>query len=103
MNGTLKVDPQKLITASGEFEKASSDIQRITSEMKSIVDQTVQAWTGDAQATYKASFANLDDDMTKLFTWVKEHATDLNEMARNYIQADTDAGNLGASLPADVL
>ena len=103
MTGTLKVDPQKLISASTEFHSSASRMQSLTNEMMSIVRSTTAAWQGEAQASYANSFQQLDDDMQKLYRIVTEHSTDLSEMAQTYINAENANQQAAAALPKDVL
>lgn len=103
MQGILKVDPQKLISTSEEFNATGGQIRGLTEQMLSIVDALQSVWEGDAATTYHAKFHELDDDMQKMHRMIEEHVKDLAEMAQQYITAENANVDLGSSLAGDVI
>ena len=59
--------------------------------------------TPPAANAYKRKFKQLDDDIAKLVKMINEHATDLNEMAREYEAAENQNTNASNSLSGDVI
>lgn len=88
MTGTLKVTPDRLISASMDFRRHDRTVQTCTQQMMSIVNSLTGAWEGQAQQAYVSKFRGLQDDMQRIHSKISEHSTDLEQMARNYIQAE---------------
>ena len=104
MQGNLLVTPEKLITASNEFRGKASEVQGITTQMMELVHTlTSSSWTGEASSAYSAQFNKLEDDMNKLYKMIQEHSSDLNDMAKNYQNAEIANQNIASGLPADAI
>ena len=93
MNGTLKVTPEELISASNEFANCSSVIRGLTSQMVSEVNGLNGAiWSGEAATAYISKFKQLDDDIerdgvspTRIFGLSRETMIPLlNGLTANY-------------------
>ncbi len=96
MEGILKVTPEKLVQTSGEFASAGSQMKSLTGEMLTLIRSLRSSWQGEAATAYGNRFDSLSQDMDKLYRMVQEHAEDLQEMARQYQNAEsgnTQAGN----------
>lgn len=103
MEGILKVSPEKLQEASGEFSTTGGQMKTITDEMMSIIDSLKGIWEGEASTSYNVKFHSLQEDMDKLYRMVKEHSEDLNQMATEYIQAENANREMGDGLTAGVV
>lgn len=103
MEGILKVTPEKLISASGEFAGKATQISSLTTEMINLATGLTSIWEGEASAAYIAKFRTLEDDMQRIFRMVQEHSTDLEEMARVFQQAETANVEQANSLTGDVI
>jgi WXG100 family type VII secretion target len=101
--GVLKVTPEKLIAASGEFSSTGKNIRAITQEMLEIVNSLKSVWMGEAATGYGSKFAQLQDDMEKINRMIQEHVTDLNEIAREYKTAEEASTEQSAGLNTDVV
>lgn len=103
MDGILKVTPEKLIQASGEFSTVGGQMKNLTAEMMAKVQGMKNMWQGEAAGVYSSKFHSLQSDMDRLYRMVQEHASDLQEMAVSYQNAE--AGNMehGNSLHADII
>lgn len=101
--GILKVTPEKLIAASGEFSSTGKNIRSITREMLEIVNSLKSVWMGEAATGYGTKFAQLQDDMEKINRMIQEHVTDLNEIAREYQTAEDSSTEQSAGLNTDVV
>jgi len=88
MEGILKVTPEKLIQASNEFGTTGKAISALTQEMTGIVNGLKSIWQGEAASSYGNKFSGLQDDIEKINRIIQEHVTDLNEMAREYQNAE---------------
>ncbi len=103
MNGLLKVTPEKLIQAANEFSQTGKTISSLTSEMMSIVNSLKSIWQGEAATSYSTRFSNLQDDISKINRIIQEHVSDLNEMAREYQNAENASLEASSSLVSDVV
>ncbi len=103
MTGTLKVTPDRLISASGDFKRHDSRVVSITTQMMNIVNSLNGCWEGQAQQAYVSKFRSLQNDMSRIHAKISEHSTDLNEMARNYIQSENKNTNSFSGLKSNFL
>ena len=103
MEGILKVTPEKLIAASGEFSSIDSQIVSLTSEMNNLINSMKGSWMGEASEAYSGKFNQLNDDMEKIHRKINEHAQDLNEMAKQYQAAETANIDTSNSLAVNAL
>lgn len=103
MNGILRVEPQQLISTASEFSNQGSTISNLTSQMVSLVTGLSSAWEGDAATMYINKFKGLEDDIQRMIAMVNEHASDLEEMASIYLEADAVNADLANGLVSDVI
>lgn len=103
MTGNLLVTPEKLISTSQEFSNTGSTVNSITQQMLEIVRSMGGVWSGEANTAYTNKFNSLEDDMTKIYKMITEHVQDLQEMARNYQQAERTNVETAGSLNSDII
>lgn len=103
MDGIIKVSPELLISVAGEFSNQGSRISSLTSEMMNLVTGLASIWSGEAATTYMAKFRGLEDDIQRMVRMVSEHSTDLEEMARIYLESDQAGANNASGLPTDAI
>ena len=103
MQGILKVDPKKLSEAAELFKTQATTVNGKTQEMLSIVAQSMSIWQGDAANAYNSKFKGLETDMSKLYKMITTHADALQEMAAEYISAETKNEQTSAALHANIL
>lgn len=103
MEGTLRVTPEQLETAAGEFSAKGTVVGNLTSQMTQLVEGLGSVWEGEASTAYTAKFRQLDGDIQKMIRMIQEHADDLNEMARVYRDAETANQDEIAGLAGDVI
>lgn len=89
MEGSLKVTPERLITAAGEFSEIGSKVKGITEQMMEGIGRLRGVWQGEAADAYHHRFQTLHGDMDKMYRMIQEHVEDLQEMARQYQEAET--------------
>lgn len=96
ISGTLRVDPDKLISASQDFKNIGTTIHNLTQQMIQTVNSLNGSWEGEAQTTYSTRFKALDGDMTQIQNKINEHVSDLQEMAQIYKTAESgNMSNIG--------
>lgn len=103
MEGTLRVTPEQLEAASGEFANKGTTVGNLTSQMTQLVDGLTGVWEGEAATAYIAKFRQLDDDIQKMVRMIQEHSEDLNDMARVYREAESANQDEIAGLAGDVI
>lgn len=103
MNAMLKVTPEKLIEAAGDFQNTEANVRSLTEEMLSIVDSLKPVWQGEAATGFANRFAALSDDMNKLYALIRKHSDSLTDIANEYRQAEADSGNITANLAGEAI
>ena len=104
MNGTLKVDTSKLTATASSFNSTAGTIRSLTNSMMDTIGQlTGNVWSGDAQQKYINKFKGLQDDIDRMLNMVKEHVTDLQEMAKAYEAAEQSNTETAGALLDDVI
>ncbi|MCR5109041.1 MAG: WXG100 family type VII secretion target [Lachnospiraceae bacterium] len=103
MEGMLKVTPEKLMQASGEFSQSGRTISSLTQEMMSIVNSLRSVWQGEAAESYNSRFSSLQDDIEAINRIIQEHVNDLNEMAREYQNAENAGMEASSGLRVDAV
>lgn len=93
ISGTLRVDPDKLISAADAFKSQGNTIQNLTQQMLQTVTSLNGSWEGEAQNSYFTRFKALEGDMNQIQQKINEHVSDLQEMAQIY--KGTESGNAG--------
>lgn len=103
-SGILRVSPEKLQNTASSFETSAGNVQNLTRQMTTIVTSlTGQVWSGEAATAYVNKFNGLQDDMDRMYKMVKEHATDLIQMAQQYAAAESGNADLISGLVSDVI
>lgn len=103
MEGILKVTPEKLTQASGEFRQSGQTISQLTSEMIGIVDGLKNVWQGEAATGFINKFDELKDDIERINSMIREHVKDLEEMAAEYKQAEQESLEQAQMLATEVV
>ncbi len=103
MNTMLKVTPEKLIEAAGDFQNTEANVRSLTEEMIAIVDGLKPVWQGEAATGFANRFAALSDDMNKLYALIRKHSDSLTEIANEYMQAEADSRDLSANLVTEAV
>lgn len=88
MTGNLRVTPEKMLSASTQFQQADQKVSNLTKSMMDIVTQLNSTWAGEAATGYYNKLKGLDGDMQKLHKMIQEHTTDLQDMAKGYQEAE---------------
>ena len=103
MEGFLKVSPESLKSAAGEFGGQARSLQGLTSQMLDLIRSLSAAWNGDASQAYLTKFDALETDMGKMYNMVMEHSTDLQNMADAYAKAEDANVQAAQALQTNIL
>ena len=85
------------------FQSHADDIRKITGEMLSLIDSTMDRWRGEAHDKYTSQFAGLQDDMDRLYQMCSTYSTDLMEIANNYENAENDNVATAQATQSDIV
>jgi len=103
MENILKVTPEKLAETADKFAQAEQNIRGITSEMTAIVEGFRTIWQGEAASGFAGRFAALSEDMERIFNMIREHASDLTEMANEYKMAEEESLSQAMALNTEAM
>lgn len=103
MEGIIRVAPEALISAASDFSNQGSTINTLTGEMMQLVTGLGSVWEGEAATTYMTKFKGLEDDIQRMVRMVQEHANDLEEMARTYMDTDRAGADEAGGLLTDII
>lgn len=102
-NETLKVSVEIL---NKEAEAISQQINKIESNWNSLVrciENSKSYWEGEAGNLHRKMISNEKEDVENVIKKLKEHPSDLYEMAGVYAETETKAQELANALPVDVI
>lgn len=103
MTGTLRVTPEKLVSAADVFSSSAGHLKRTTDEMQSMVHSLDHYWKSEASLMYIRKFNSLGKSMMLLYRMIDEHSRDLKQMALNYNKAEDSNISTFSILNASVL
>ena len=103
MADVIRVMPEVLKNTAGEFANEAGQLKNLTNTMMETVNSLASVFEGDASMTYRARFGQLQDDMNRMFAMIQEHSNDLETMATNYINADSENTQIAAALSGDII
>ena len=96
MAGDVKVEAQKLVTASDNIKTQRDRIRGLLDEAKSIVT-SLSSWEGDAKDNFLAAFTDLENSFNAAYDLISSYITFLNESATEYSDAEAERANDNAS------
>lgn len=99
----LKVTPEKLIEAAGEFDLAGQNVKCITDEMISIVDSFKSVWQGEAATGFYNKFGEMGKEMNRMYSVIKEHSERLISMANEYQSAEDESSQNARALVTEAM
>lgn len=98
----LHATPEQLSSEATVFEGHATNVHRSLQHTLDIVRNTGGDWLGNAQKAYVNQFNQLQDDMQHLVDMCLEYSTDLQEIAKNYADAESDNQAKGQALNASL-
>lgn len=99
----LKVRPEELKKKSGEISNKISVIESDFTKIEQLVLGTKKYWEGDASTQHIKNYNKMKEDIKTIIKRLKEHPTDLEQMAGIYEQTEAAANRLASALPTDIL
>ncbi|OZC78746.1 hypothetical protein CH251_03115 [Rhodococcus sp. 06-462-5] len=102
----VTVTPQELVAAGATIEGLSVSINASNSAVRSIVEQTAEAWVGKAGKSFQDVMAQWDTSAQKMRSALEQISADIKTNGHGYSDADDDnvsavnqvAGSLNSGL-----
>lgn len=98
-NITLKVQPDVMLSKSGELSTEKSTISSLMDQAKSEITSLTGTWKSEASDEYQSRFRQIYDDIDNMLATVSEYISDLNEVANVYSTAERAAKSAAEGLP----
>ena len=99
----LKVTPEQLLT---KAETTRNNISNLTASFKrigEIIEKTRNYWIGEAGDLHRKIYTDENEHIQEMFARLLEHPTDLEQIAKNYLNIEDEVENLALELPGDVI
>ena len=96
MSGTLRVDPDQLISTAGTLSDQAGAVQTKTNQMMDLVNNLTSCYESEDKQAFVSKFTQLEEDMQQIYKMISHHAEQLTEMAQNYkntVNENTDTAN----------
>lgn len=98
----IKVTPAELKNQSNQVLADIKSIEQHWKSMGDLVNGTKNYWEGDASNTHIRIYKDVEDDVNKIITRLKENPVKLQTMAGVYEETEQNAESKAAELPTDV-
>ena len=102
MSAELRVDPQVIISKSGDMKSIRARLSSIMQDMKTRFQSLNTSWDSEAASAYQAQFNRIHKDIEEMLNIVDEYTHDLDEVAQIYTRLERDGVGKAGSLPPDV-
>ena len=78
-------------------------VETAAAHIEAAVNLSRGYWQGDAAEAHRQAWQEMKEETEKILTKLHEHASDLQNIARTYQEAEEGAGVQTDSLPSDVI
>ena len=102
MQAALKVDPQIILSKSGDMKNIRSSLSAIMQQVQDNVRSLTNTWESEASTAYQTQFGKIIKDIEEMLHIVDEYTKDLDEVAQNYLTTEQKVAQQTNSLPGDV-
>lgn len=99
----LKVSSKTMRDTSDSYKTSGDKIKNYTDKMTAMASSLQSAWTGDAANDFIKKIKDLNQDITKINTKIKNHSKNMKEMATEYEKQEKANISLAASLKPNVI
>ena len=101
MDIILKVQPDVLVSKSGELSAEKAAVIGLMDEAKAEITSLAGIWKSEASDEYQSRFKQVYDDIDNMLAIVSEYIGDLSEAASVYSTAEKAAKAAAEGLPTD--
>nr|WP_027871342.1 WXG100 family type VII secretion target [[Eubacterium] cellulosolvens] len=98
MSEQIKVTPGKLQTTASQFENEGEQVAATTGAMINIATALSGAWQGAASSAYIAKLRGMEGNIQRLVKMIREHSSDLKQMAQNYERAEAQNAEAASAI-----
>jgi WXG100 family type VII secretion target len=102
MNAALKVDPQVVLSKSGDMKNIRSSLSTIMQQSEDKIHSLTNTWESEASTAFQTQFGKIHKDIEEMLHIVDEYTRDLDEIAQNYTTAEQRIQQASSALPGDV-
>lgn len=99
----LKVTPEQLQTKAQVTKDNIKLLQTVFDNISSIMARTQNYWIGEAGDLHRKLYTDEKDQIQEMFARLSEHPTDLEQIARTYLDVENVVENIAMELPGDVI
>jgi WXG100 family type VII secretion target len=99
----LKVTPETLIKMANDIEKQLDNIQKQFDSIDTEINRTRSYWEGDASDSHKEQYDSLKDEISQSVKRLKNHPTNLLQIANIYTETEDEVETAAQTLPEDVI
>lgn len=99
----LKVTPAALKRHAGEIKSQIANAEKNWNGLCEAVNASRRYWEGDAGDCVRKLLEDMREDVRVMFSRLKEHPSDLLNMAGIYVDAEEKASSLANTLPDDAI
>lgn len=100
---SFTVTPRELYSAAENLQGQIDYIKRQFAAMEQSINKSTSFWIGDAGDKYRKVYKEQVKEADRMFQRLMEHAADLREIAGVYVSKESEAVQLTAQLPPDVI
>lgn len=99
----LKVTPEQLLTKAETTRNNISNLTAGFERIGSIIEKTKNYWIGDAGDLYRKIYIDEGEHIQEMFARLLEHPSDLEKIAKNYMDVEDAVEELAMELPGDII
>lgn len=100
---TLKVTPEELKNKAKEITDQIGRVKSNWDRMESVIKNTKNYWEGEASDLHQNYYKEAEPDVQTILKRLREHPTDLLNMANLYDEAEQKANEIANALPTDII
>jgi WXG100 family type VII secretion target len=99
----LKVSVDTLKSKASEIQTQVNNVEKNWEKMSQIIQNSKSYWEGEASDEHQKYRTDIEDDVQVMIKRLKEHPTNLLEMAGVYEETEQEIVQLTSALPDDII
>lgn len=100
---SFTVTPEVLLQKSQQIGAEVGKLRNLFASVRQAVDGTRAFWQGEAGEAHRNAYNSREEDFSTMLARLQEHVTDLNQIAGNYLQFESQIREMEEALPEDVI
>lgn len=102
-NMELMVKPEEIIAQASEVKTNVETLEQSFNDIESKIQGTSGYWVGEAGDAFRDAYSAKVGDIQDVIVRLKSYSQALEEIARNYINAENDAKSIADSLLDEIV